>query len=196
MKKETLLFFFITSISLLFSLVSFVSIAQAGGCTSSSGKTGICRDPATGCQPDEISAGTADCSSGILCCIPKEEKQETEERPAYGPQTCNIKKVPGVPAGELGVRAQGIQTAIGCIPTDIKVLIPFLLPWLFGIAGGIAFLLILFGAFQILTSAGNPEKVQNGQQIITNAVIGLLFIIFSVFIINLVGEPIMSISGE
>ena len=64
-----------------------------------------------------------------------------------------------------------------------------------GLAGGIAFLLILFGGFQILTSAGNPEKLNEGRELVSSAVAGLLLIIFSVFLLRLIGYDILRIPG-
>ncbi len=87
-----------------------------------------------------------------------------------------------------------IATAIGCIPTDPQELFKKLFPWLIGLAGGVAFLLMLAGAFQIMTSSGNPEKLKAGQERLTSAIIGLLLVIFSVFLIRIIGLPIMEIS--
>lgn len=88
---------------------------------------------------------------------------------------------------------QGIQTALGCIPTDPSAFIGRLLTIGIGIAGGIAFLLILFGGFQILTSAGNPEHLNAGKELVSSAIAGLLLIIFSVFILRLIGVDILGI---
>lgn len=64
-----------------------------------------------------------------------------------------------------------------------------------GVAGGIAFLLILFGGFQILTSAGNPERLNAGKELIGSAVAGLLMILFSVFLLKIIGVDILCIPG-
>ena len=63
------------------------------------------------------------------------------------------------------------------------------------LGGGIAFLLILFGGFQILTSAGNPEQLTAGRELVTSAITGLLFVIFSLFILRLIGYNIFGIPG-
>jgi Co/Zn/Cd efflux system component len=64
-----------------------------------------------------------------------------------------------------------------------------------GLAGGIAFLLILFGGFQIMVSAGNPEQMNAGKEMVTSAIAGLLLIIFSVFLLRLIGYNILRIPG-
>lgn len=90
-----------------------------------------------------------------------------------------------------------IYTALGCVPVgkghSIEDFIVWFLQRLIGISGGIAFLLTIFGGFKILTSAGNPKGVQAGREIITSALIGLLFIIFSLFLLELIGVKILGI---
>lgn len=89
-----------------------------------------------------------------------------------------------------------LWTAIGCIQTNLQeVLAKYIFTTGIGIAGGLAFLYFLYGAFLILTSAGNPEAVDQGRQIITSAIIGLLLIIFSVMILRIIGYDILRIPG-
>jgi hypothetical protein len=64
-----------------------------------------------------------------------------------------------------------------------------------GIGGLIAFILIIVGAFQIILSAGNPDRVKAGKEMITSAITGLLLIIFSVFILKIIGYDILKIPG-
>lgn len=89
----------------------------------------------------------------------------------------------------------GIMTAIGCVPTNTGSLVGMVLRWAIGLGGGIAFLLMAFGGFVFMTSGGNPEKVKQGKEILTSAIAGLLFIIFSVFLLNLIGVKILQIPG-
>lgn len=90
---------------------------------------------------------------------------------------------------------QGIQTAIGCIPVEMGEFIPWLMTWLFGIAGGIAFLLMVYGFILIATSSGDEKKIQGAKETITSAIIGLLVCIFSVFILRLIAVNILQIPG-
>jgi len=85
-------------------------------------------------------------------------------------------------------------TAIGCIDTSsTSNFIKKILTIALGMGGGIAFLLILFGGFQIMTSTGNPEKLQAGQELISGAVAGLMMIMFSVFLLRLIGVDILGL---
>jgi len=88
----------------------------------------------------------------------------------------------------------GINTAIGCIPiSDTNAFIGFILRWAIGIGGGIAFLLIVYAGFMIMSSSGNPERLKAGQELLTSAIAGLIMLIFSVFILRVIGVDILGL---
>lgn len=89
----------------------------------------------------------------------------------------------------------GLETALGCIPFEPVPFIGWILRWGIGIGGGIAFLLMAFASFQLMTSAGDPEKLKSGREMFVSAGAGLLFIIMSVFLLNLIGAEILQIPG-
>jgi hypothetical protein len=89
----------------------------------------------------------------------------------------------------------GTWTSLGCIPNDPPNLVGYILRFGSGIAGGIAFLLILFGAAQIVMSGGVPEKIAAGKEVITSAMIGLVFIFISVLVLQIIGVKIIGIPG-
>lgn len=87
-----------------------------------------------------------------------------------------------------------ISTAIGCINVrGPESFIENILSLAIGIGGGIAMLLIIFGGIQVLTSAGNPDKIQAGKELITSAIQGLIIIVFSVFILRIIGVEVLKI---
>ncbi len=88
-----------------------------------------------------------------------------------------------------------VSTAIGCIPTNPVAFVNTILRFSIAIGGGIAFILMIFGAFQMITSAGNPEALQNGRSRLTDAVIGLLVLILSVLILQIIGVDILKLPG-
>ncbi|MBI3380195.1 hypothetical protein HY029_05570, partial [Candidatus Gottesmanbacteria bacterium] len=47
----------------------------------------------------------------------------------------------------------------------------------------------------VLTSSGNPERIQSGKDTITSALFGMLLILFSVFLLKVVGLDILRIPG-
>lgn len=91
----------------------------------------------------------------------------------------------------------GYYTVFGCFSTD-PTAAPFvrsILTLVVGMAGGIAFIAFLAGSATVLTSTGNPEKLNNGKETIISSLIGLLLIIFSIFLLRVVGVDILKIPG-
>lgn len=89
----------------------------------------------------------------------------------------------------------GVWTAIGCIPTKPTWFAAEVVRIIFGISGGLGFLLILYGAFLCITSQGNPQKAQACKETITSAVVGILMVIFSLLIIRVLFGPTGIIPG-
>lgn len=91
---------------------------------------------------------------------------------------------------------EGIWTAIGCIPTDsTDGIVGELMSIGLSIAGGIALLMILAAAFLFATSEGEPKRTGEAKEILTSAIVGLIFIIFSVTILEFIGVNILQIPG-
>lgn len=91
---------------------------------------------------------------------------------------------------------QGIWSALGCIPAgNTSELVGWLLGRGIALGGGIAFLLIIFASIKIITAAGDPEKLKGGKELLTAAISGLIFIIFSLFLLRLIGVDILHIPG-
>jgi len=90
----------------------------------------------------------------------------------------------------------GVFSGIGCVKTDSK---KFIKETVFGIgiglAGGFSLLCIIYAAFMMQSSQGNPEKLKKAQEMITGCIMGLMLIIFSVFILRLIGVNILKIPG-
>lgn len=86
----------------------------------------------------------------------------------------------------------GLGITIDTSPTGIVKSI-FLI--VLSLAGGIALVLIIYSGYQIVMSRGNPEKLQGARETITSAIVGLLFIIFSVAILQIIGIEILRIPG-
>lgn len=95
-----------------------------------------------------------------------------------------------------GCPAEQINTAIGCISfSDANAFIEDILQLGIGIGGGIAFILMLIAGFQIMTSAGNPDRLRAGQELLTSAIAGLILLVFSVFILRTIGIDILGITS-
>ena len=90
----------------------------------------------------------------------------------------------------------GIRTAIGCFPVISKdAFTKYLLIWGIGIAGGIGFLLIVYGGFMVTTSSGDPKRLSAGKELITASLMGLTLLLFGVYILKLIGVDILGIPG-
>ena len=92
---------------------------------------------------------------------------------------------------------KGINTAIGCIHAigDQSVFLNEILRWAVGIGGGIAFMLMLYAGFMVMTAQGNPERLKAGQELLTSALAGLVLLIFSVFILKFIGVDILGLGS-
>lgn len=123
-----------------------------------------------------------DCT-GITCSAPPANAQAFFCNPSTG-----------VPSSDPD--DGGIYTAIGCIPmTTTQVFTAFLLRWGMGIAGGIALLLMVYAGYLVITSAGNPQRLQAGKELLTAALTGLLLLAFGAFILEFIGVDILRIPG-
>src|SRR3989338_1008953 len=148
----------------------------------------------TFCEPDSLQCFTTQTVvAGKIC---KEPKPGSDFDPTKGIGTDKY----AVCAKAGGLKCEGetkpaIKTAIGCIHTNPADLVQDVLKFALGIGGGLAFLMMLLGAFQMLTSAGNPETLQAGKDRLTSAIIGLLFIIFAVLLLQIIGVDILGIPG-
>ena len=101
------------------------------------------------------------------------------------------------PLGGSGCSSTEIDTAIGCIDVlgGPEAFLGDILKWAVGVGGGIAFLLILYAGFMIMTAAGNPERLKAGQELLTSAISGLVLLILSIFVLNFVGIDILGLGA-
>ncbi|MCX7955557.1 MAG: pilin [Patescibacteria group bacterium] len=92
-------------------------------------------------------------------------------------------------------------TFLGCLGGDVgfaeegsaKNIIQSILNIIFSIIGGVAFIYLIYGSFIITTSFSDREKLNYGKRIITGAIIGLVFSLGSVFIVNLIASSILKL---
>ncbi|HSW88077.1 MAG TPA: hypothetical protein VLG12_02850 [Candidatus Saccharimonadales bacterium] len=88
-----------------------------------------------------------------------------------------------------------VNTAFGVWNTEPAQFVQSLFSILLSISGGIAILIIIIAGYTMITSQGDPEKVQGAREQITAAIIGLLFLIFSVVILEIIGVDILHLPG-
>ena len=68
--------------------------------------------------------------------------------------------------------------------TDIKEIIGIIIRSALGLVGSLTLLMVVWGGFKWLTSAGNPEKVKSGSQTMLWAGIGVFLVFASYFILS------------
>lgn len=89
-------------------------------------------------------------------------------------------------AQSLNDALQGLNDAAqadsvgGFMDSVISIAIP--------LAGISVLVLLVFAAYQLMTSGGNPDKLKEGREVITNAIIGFLFVLMSVAILLLLSN--------
>lgn len=87
------------------------------------------------------------------------------------------------------------NTALGPISTIPAKFVTSFFGILLSLAGGIALILVIISGYRLMVSQGNPEKVQAAREQLTSAIVGLLFIIFSLSILQIIGFDILHIPG-
>lgn len=87
-----------------------------------------------------------------------------------------------------------IDTAIGHIPiSGENDIAGFFLSWGMGVGGAIALIMIAISTYMIMTSAGDPRKLQAGKELLTSAVAGLVLLVSSAYVLKLIGVDILGI---
>lgn len=98
-----------------------------------------------------------------------------------------------IPNVVFGCASGESDTGIGCIPYDPGGFTKKISGIIVGVAGGIALLLLLIGSIQFISSSGDPDGIDEAKQKISAAVSGILFIIFSVLILKVIGIDILGL---
>jgi lysylphosphatidylglycerol synthetase-like protein (DUF2156 family) len=76
--------------------------------------------------------------------------------------------------------------------STLSGLILYVINILLSVAGVVAVLFFIIGGFFYITAAGNEETAEKGKSIVINAIIGLVIIILSYVIVNVVSGLVTS----
>ncbi len=90
---------------------------------------------------------------------------------------------------------EGVWTALGCISSKPEDIVRIVEIAGLGLAGSVVLIMIIVGAFKLSVSQGDPNKTKEAKDTITSAIIGLLFVIFSVTILQFIGVSVLHIPG-
>lgn len=91
--------------------------------------------------------------------------------------------------------SKSIRTSLGMVPTEPSCFVNWVIKTSLGIVGGLGFLRLLLGSLKYIDSKGNPESAQEAKAILTNAVFGILMVVFSTVILQIIGVDVLSIPG-
>lgn len=130
----------------------------------------------------------AACNTGWVCDNSTGCVNVTFDLPSPSPQPCKP-----VEAGSS--IEYNCNTAVGNILTSPKDFVQTMMGLILSVVGGIAILLIMFSGYRLMVSQGNPESIKNAKEQLTAAIIGLLFIIFSLVILQIIGVNILGLPG-
>lgn len=97
-----------------------------------------------------------------------------------------------------------VYTQLGCVGTNLggfqqagaaASVAQTLLNVIFSAVGGLAFLSLIYGSFIIMTSQANPERLNYGKRVVYGAIIGAIFALSAVFLVNLLASGVLKIPG-
>lgn len=168
--------------------------AGCAGLSTANAPDSQCQQTGVPCEEDPDYGGAGEpcrtgskCDAGFICLSGKcqgfvQPSPGTTIGPIATPNTEDVR------CGDAG-----INSAIGCIPYTPSELGKFLLKWATGIAGGVALLMSVYAGVIIMTSGPDPKKLQGGKELLTASIAGLALVIFSAFILRILGVDILGL---
>lgn len=88
-----------------------------------------------------------------------------------------------------------IQTDFGCWPNDPIGFVQKFYGYGIGMVAGLAVLVLIIGGYTILTSQGDPHRLNLGKSWIIYAIVGLLLAIFGYVFFQVIAIDILKIPG-
>ena len=185
--KKILVFLFIL-------FLTFYSSTSSFAITPTTGPRFAACDLCGYCPPNPAPGSWASCQK---CIYPGISSDPTTN------QSLSVNPSTGLPI--TGVPGR-MYTFLGCLSTGggsfsqgggagAGGVAQSLLRIVFSTVGGIAFLYLIYGSFVIITSQNQPEKINYGKRVVWGAIVGLLFSLMSVLIVNLVANQVLQIPG-
>ena len=137
---------------------------------------------------------------GIALCCPQNALAQSGPGPDPPPGAKKICDSAGKAAGVCrkcmqGDPPEGMWTAIGCLSTKPEKAAQQVFNIALGFGGIFILIQILMGAFGLITSSGNPGAVEKARSRIISAIVALLFLVFSVTLLQIIGMQILQLPG-
>jgi hypothetical protein len=90
---------------------------------------------------------------------------------------------------------QSVNTPLGLLHIELSEFTKTIFSLLLSISGIIILFIVIRSGYILLFSQGNAEKVKEAQDRLTSAVVGLLFLVFSLIVLQTIGVDILHIPG-
>lgn len=150
------------------------------------------------CQGKQIPGAWESCRT---CLYPTTGKSLPTEN-----KTLLIDQKPGTTFNQQVTPYPGrYYTQLGCLNTDLGdfrnpaaaggITNQLLNKLIFPGVGALAFFYLIYGAFLVATAQGEPDRLNQGKQVVNGAVIGLIFVLCTVFIVNFIANGIIRLPG-
>lgn len=116
-------------------------------------------------------------------------KQTTRTKILRGLQVAGTVALLSAPMAAMALTDPGCPTGINCTRnTDLNAFILRIINIILGVTLAIDVLFLIIGGFFYITSAGNEERAEKGKNTVVNALIGLIIIVLSYVIANVVAN--------
>ena len=153
---------------------------------------GVCRkEVACIAEGETCKVGSFICCGEQSCIIPEGGK--------VGKCQEGLPHPPSPPCAEgqfKNGKCGAVPTAFGNLSTDPEGFIKSMFALLLSLSGGIALLLIMKSGYLIMTANGKPEAIQSGRDQLIAAIVGLIFLIFSLVILQVIGVEILKLPSS
>ncbi len=164
----------------VFLLLGCFAIVPSANAQSCANNTGTCA-PSTICTSDtdrrDIGPDDACPSDEICCLLPEGQSAPTVSAPLGTKVTEDAGK------GNTTV-GYGLKNPLGS--RTIPQIIGAIIGWLSGLAGALFMLYLIWGGIEWMTAGGSSEKLKKGQQKIIYAILGVVIVVLSYFIVDMV----------
>lgn len=90
----------------------------------------------------------------------------------------------------------GVNTGLGIsLASEKTSFATSLMGVILSIAGLIALFIIITTGYRLMTSQGDPEKIKGARESLTAAIVGLIFVIFSLAVLSFIGFDLLQVPG-
>lgn len=85
------------------------------------------------------------------------------------------------------------DTALGIIPLNPAAFVEKIIKLILGISGGVIVIMAIVAGYNVMTSAGDPQKLANSKEMIISVITGAFMIVFSMILLNAIGIDILGL---